>query len=728
MDRLADKGEPRLLVASVGLTIEVLRGPSLMNLKKTLQSTQLRLDSCANEDRPCGNGAHLFVNCSLAPSASSPSFPPFHPSQPFKEQHLRPFRHAMACCSTSGTPLAHYARGLAHDNCDGVAEALPMSFPMYTVRLEVLLEMVEVKAHEDLKAEGKLVEFHEQMGQAAFVSHQWVSKGHPDPDCRQLRFLQDALRNIISTVNGTIPKDLVTEAFVPTAKGIPTRDFRSRPLFLWYDYFSCPQLEAYVSSIEVDRELDPMDQSISMQLNHTTNSRLGRAVDSIPAYIARCAFFFVLCPVIESADGHHILSPSSWAQRGWCRAERTIRELSQSESYIIIKSSKNLETVATPMTSFGGSPGEGTFTLKVDRRKLCPIVKQAIKRKLFSYLQAQNLSGFRALLNLQRVHLRGFNTDVLSDVVPGFPEIDGPDSPELQMARFLFQNGFQSINELDTLGWRPLHYAAMNGEPSLLQALLERRATLDSKTKKQNPYTGIPQFMTALSISLFFKNHLATQFLLEKGANTTSGLIPPVDFASMANNAEGLRMLRSTFDSGDIPDRTGIFAFSSFEVACSFGSMEVIEELLLRETEISKGLHFAMVFRGGTAKLVNRLIQLRADVNQQWKEPFWTFHGIYNHIQALQYRMGKRTTSTVMAYHIYGATPLMNAVLSGQYEGAATLIAAGARLDLRNARKRSVADFADEISVPEFLSQALQGDPEACHRIAMAADDDVFEI
>ena len=36
--------------------------------------------------------------------------------------------------------------------------------------------------------------------------------------------------------------------------------------------------------------------------------------------------------VIESTDGHHILSPSSWTQRGWCRAERTIRELSQSES------------------------------------------------------------------------------------------------------------------------------------------------------------------------------------------------------------------------------------------------------------------------------------------------------------------------------------------------------------------------------------------------------------
>ena len=95
-------------------------------------------------------------------------------------------------------------------------------------------------------------------------------------------------------MNGTIATDLVTEAFVPTAKGISTKDFQKGELFLWYDYFSCPQLESYVSSIEHD---DPMDQSKSISVQRTTNSRLGQAVDSIPAYIARCAFFFVLCPV-----------------------------------------------------------------------------------------------------------------------------------------------------------------------------------------------------------------------------------------------------------------------------------------------------------------------------------------------------------------------------------------------------------------------------------------------
>jgi hypothetical protein len=36
--------------------------------------------------------------------------------------------------------------------------------------------------------------FVEAMGQAIFVSHQWLSAKHPDPKGLQFRVLQDALR------------------------------------------------------------------------------------------------------------------------------------------------------------------------------------------------------------------------------------------------------------------------------------------------------------------------------------------------------------------------------------------------------------------------------------------------------------------------------------------------------------------------------------------------------
>ena len=63
----------------------------------------------------------------------------------------------------------------------------------------------------------------------------------------------------------------------------------------------------------------------------------------------------------------------------------------------------------------------------------------------------------------------------------------------------------------------------------------------------------------------------------------------------------------------------------------------------------------------------------------------------------------------------------MAAVMSRQYEGAAALIAAGARLDLRNSRNWTAADFAAGQSVPEFLMEAFEGQLEGCHRVAALA-------
>ncbi|CAE7470389.1 anks1b [Symbiodinium pilosum] len=51
--------------------------------------------------------------------------------------------------------------------------------------------MTVLKRHEALKEEGLVVQFDESMGKAIFVSHQWLSKEHPDPSMTQLKVLQD---------------------------------------------------------------------------------------------------------------------------------------------------------------------------------------------------------------------------------------------------------------------------------------------------------------------------------------------------------------------------------------------------------------------------------------------------------------------------------------------------------------------------------------------------------
>ena len=131
------------------------------------------------------------------------------------------------------------------------------------------------------------------MGKAVFVSHQWVSSRHPDPAMQQMRVLQAALSHLLHD-EGFICVDPVTEAAVPSAKSLPLMQFQSQPLLIWYDYFSCPQLEQLAGQ------------------DHHDSSSLGKAISSIPAYIAKCAFFFALCPFIEDKA----LSAATWAQRG----------------------------------------------------------------------------------------------------------------------------------------------------------------------------------------------------------------------------------------------------------------------------------------------------------------------------------------------------------------------------------------------------------------------------
>ena len=82
------------------------------------------------------------------------------------------------CASASAaSPLAQYAQSLAGLEAEGTgaeADGAPMHFPTFTVALEALLRMAEVRPHEELMAAGLLVEFRSRIGKAAFVSHQCV--------------------------------------------------------------------------------------------------------------------------------------------------------------------------------------------------------------------------------------------------------------------------------------------------------------------------------------------------------------------------------------------------------------------------------------------------------------------------------------------------------------------------------------------------------------------------
>ena len=170
---------------------------------------------------------------------------------------------------------------------------------MYTVPLGIFLDMAKIEPHEALKARNVLVEFQRNMGNAAFVSHQWMATNHPDPDCKQIRVLQDALKEMMSSPK-SIPVDFVAQVQNVNYKPLPTSKILSEPLFFWYDYFSCPQKQGLCEA----------------------------AINSIPAYVHECSFFFALVPALENRSETHVITPFTWNSRGWCRLERSCRELS----------------------------------------------------------------------------------------------------------------------------------------------------------------------------------------------------------------------------------------------------------------------------------------------------------------------------------------------------------------------------------------------------------------
>ncbi|CAE7550514.1 anks1b [Symbiodinium sp. CCMP2456] len=569
-----------------------------------------------------------------------------------------------------------------------------MLFPMYTVAVELVLEMTEVLPHEELKAKRQLTVFEDDVGaRAAFVSHQWVARHHPDPEFAQMSVLQRALQRLLA--RNVVPIDLATETYLPTATPLPMREFQTSSLFLWYDYFSVPQLEQ-------------CDQA--------------KAINSIPAYVAKCVLFLVLCPTIECPSASKVLGALTWSQRGWCALERTARELSPCSSWILIQSSTCVELVGGRISFPRVSVGEGNFAKEEDRQKLAPVMRNIVMSKIMHCLRVGDLPGFRIQFNAQSVYLRGLDVEPVSSILPD----NNADQADIRDAvgHFLYQNGLTKINEADSGGWWPLHYAALAGKAEVVRGLLQQRAAVNQRTSKEVLSLGVSRWVSALDVAVLFKRHEAARLLISARANLEGGIVSAMQCAAAADSREAIKMLCAAEGKPLARDLIGI---SSFDTASSFNCQMAVDELVaqaqLNPLVLSKGLHIATFFRGGSADLVQYLLDLQADIDFRFdmKRDYSRLGRLLVGAKALQYRLGKATALSTLAYHIHGSTPLMQAVRSAQYEAAATLIACGAQLELRNCRGWTAADFAEGQSIPRFLQKGLDGDRSECKQVASLA-------
>ena len=253
---------------------------------------------------------------------------------------------------------------------------------------------------------------------------------------------------------------------------------------------------------------------------------------------------------------------------------------------------------------------------------------------------------------------------------------------------------------------------------------MRHRADPNRRTRREEPELGLLPFVSALDLAVLHKHNGAAKVLIEARARLDGGYLPAMHHAGTADNVEAIQLL---YEAGVSPQVRNSFGYSATALSATSGAQQAVQEMLRLappgQREASMVLFASMSQRGGTALLVYHLVTLKADIDFQFdvRRDISLLCRLLNESKALQHRVGKQTLLSTVAYHQHGMTPLMFALLSAQHEGAAALIALGARLDLQNCRGLKAADVVPPLSLPEWLRKGLQGDPEECQRLSSLA-------
>ncbi|CAE7216813.1 ANKRA2 [Symbiodinium sp. CCMP2592] len=548
--------------------------------------------------------------------------------------------------------------------------------------------MSDLKPHEDLMSSGLLTDYQECIGNAMFVSHQWLAFNHPDPNSEQLKVLQAALGNIRSR-KSQIHIPVLTELYFGRLPTPTAEDFAGPSVFIWYDYFSCPQ------------GMDG-DAKISRQ----------QAIDSIVSYISRCKYFVVLCPALMHVDQQRVLGQHSWAERGWCRTERLARELAarRDGAAIVIESGVH-QYLMIDARKYLDAPGAGHFTLESDRPRVARALLQMVWKKLLCLLEQGDWHNYRFLLNTQSTCcFKGLDVMPLEGLIPGFSLHRDPfsDPAACVVEWFLHENGFRKVSERDRAGWTPLCYAAISGNAYLVESLLKCRASCNERITKKKTELAIKKNMPVLSLATHFHCNEIVKILLSAKVNvnaTDHHNSIALHWACHSNNVESVRILCAAGSDRRIKMMPGIDCFTT---AVGSGAEDVVEELLthLPKFNLQYRLHHALIFYSVSTSIITTLLRADADVNERLRIETPTWRLMYGAL-SIQHRVSP-SMLTSLAYHHHLSTPLMLSVLNGCFGASRLLLQARADVTLRNSRGKTAADLAKQVQAPESIIALIE--------------------
>mmetsp|Transcript_75234 Transcript_75234/g.178767 ORF Transcript_75234/g.178767 Transcript_75234/m.178767 type:complete len:599 (+) Transcript_75234:134-1930(+) len=360
-------------------------------------------------------------------------------------------------------------------------------FPMLLVRLETLLVARRLQSCGKLQANSRLMEEEPDIA-VHFVSHQWLSFKHPDPDGIQLRKLQSVWRTFLANQGETLFAHDDWSAFLEGASsgsaraveqiesihssGKTTEEAITDDILegsVWIDFCCVPQVVDVV-------DVKDMDQTTEQQ---------SKAIASIPAYVQRADYFWVVAPRAVHADTGVVCNFNTWRRRGWCRLEEWANNLVERRKFPLVLTDKpKLDTVGM-VDYYVGCVGHedrsvcsGDFTccslghvvtteeghmitIPCDKEKVSNVIRELYRGKKAAWAAADQKLMHNFSILLKRAVYAG------SDFYE--KDYDAHES----VGEFLSRIKYKDVDDTDGLGSGPWLPACMTAHPDLL-ALLEK--------------------------------------------------------------------------------------------------------------------------------------------------------------------------------------------------------------------------------------------------------------
>ena len=241
-----------------------------------------------------------------------------------------------------------------------LSTATPIQHEMWLISLDTFLTLYGklgnnnvMDVHQDLKQQNLLIQWQDvpSDGEIVFVSHEWLSWAHPDPEGHQLRVLCCALERLRDgKVNRVDMDPLHTIAYKHnfTTTRIEWQDML-RKTYLWIDWISMPQ---------------PSADKYSNQTIAKLRADSAKAIRSIPAYVERSDFILILAPGCNHTDRNTSTCFRTWRRRGWCLLELFASFMARDSTNppLVIKSARGTPMWMSPLEIHKLSIGYSDFS------------------------------------------------------------------------------------------------------------------------------------------------------------------------------------------------------------------------------------------------------------------------------------------------------------------------------------------------------------------------------